>query len=113
MLRVLSSATGHNFPSTFSTILIRSLCCTVVPAMFLSSLILYSFMLIQGNVAAFSRTFQFSSPASSDVLSGTLVSALVLYRQVAPHVVGSRGCFWGEGKGTFVLESFFFVRSSV
>lgn len=46
-----------------------------------------TFMLIQGNIAGSSRTFQFSSPVSEDALSEILVSALELYREVTPHVM--------------------------
>lgn len=67
-------------------------------------------MLIQGSVAGSSRTFQFSSAVSENVLSEMLVSALELYRKVTPPVVlwDQRG-IWGKARVHFSLNLMFFV----
>lgn len=69
-----------------------------------------TFMLIRGNIAGSSRTFQFSSPVSEDVLSEILVSALELYKEVTPHVVlWDEWGIWGKARVHLSLNLFFCV----
>lgn len=65
-------------------------------------------MLIQGNIAGSSRTFQFSSPVSNDALSEILVSALELYREVTPRVLlWDEWGIWGKPRVRLSLNLFF------
>lgn len=84
-------------------------CSVVLYQRCLFSLFLRTFMLIQGNVAGSSRTFQFSSAVSENVLSEMLVSALELYRKVTPPVLWAQWGIWGKARVHLSLNSMFFV----